>query len=124
MKQTNAKKLSTSLLFLLFLSIFSITFVFSTNQASAENTQEKLLGLTVDHDGINFQVYSGGCTQKSDFSIMILQMMPPKLILIRKKPDYCEAYLPYGTIINFKYSEIGIQSGSHFSIGNSFVDLY
>ena len=37
---------------------------------------------------------------------------------MRTAPDYCEAYLPYGTRVTYTYEELGLGEGAEFVITN------
>lgn len=91
---------------------------FATGAAFAETTTEAIMGFTTDSDGVTFQVMSGGCTRKSDFQVMLLEVQPAQVLLKRVKMDGCEAYLPFGTKVTFSYSELGLGEGQEFRIGN------
>ena len=98
-------------------NILLIILLFSLN-ANASGGPEVILGYSYNSDGVSFQVESGGCTQKSDFSFQILEKYPIEIILIRDRADFCEAYYPYGTVIEFTYKEMGVTEGMEFVIGN------
>ncbi len=82
---------------------------------------EPLLGLTYSGDGLEFQVPSTGCTEKSHF---VMQRLSPEsqitsqLLLIRVVPDYCDAYIPFGVRIFYGYEELGLKEGDPFTILN------
>lgn len=81
--------------------------------------QEALLGLTVDEGGISFQVFSGGCTHKEDFQVQFLgNTRNNALNLVRMRPDFCKALVPYGTTIKFTYEELGLKKGAEFKVVN------
>jgi hypothetical protein len=79
---------------------------------------EKILGHTVDEEGITYQVMSGGCTKKGDFKVMQLETMPVQLKLVREKMDYCEAFFPYGTMVKFTWNELGLSTGTEITVAN------
>ncbi|MEN8167252.1 MAG: hypothetical protein ABFR65_07215 [Pseudomonadota bacterium] len=82
---------------------------------------EPLLGLTYSGDGLEFRVPSTGCTEKSHF---VMQRLSPEsqitsqLLLIRVVPDFCDAYVPFGTRIFYGYEELGLEEGDPFTILN------
>lgn len=82
------------------------------------HTTEEILGVSYDGAGMTFHVQSGGCTNKSDFNFIVSLTSPPQLTLVRNRQDLCEAMLPYGQIIKFTYSEMGLKSGDEFVITN------
>lgn len=82
---------------------------------------EPLLGLSYSGEGLEFQVRSTGCTEKSHF---VVQRLSPEsqttsqLLLIRVVPDYCDAYVPFGTRFSYSYEELGLEEGEHFTLLN------
>ncbi len=102
--------------------LLSVGVLFGLNGLAAANTgipaPESIFGQLPDHSGLQFQVYSGGCSNKSDFEVRILESEPLQLELIRLNPDYCRAYLPYGVKIKFTWNEIGISAGEKFTVKN------
>jgi hypothetical protein len=79
--------------------------------AMANAEMEPILGVSVNQKGITYQVASGGCTSKKSFELRQLETNPAQLQLIRKHPDICEAFLPYGTTITYVWSELGLRQG-------------
>lgn len=79
---------------------------------------EPLLGVLFNQSGIVFQVSSSGCTQKNDFRVDVMESFPLQLRLTRIHPDPCDAYLPLGTQIHFKYRELGILPGDELRVQN------
>lgn len=96
------------------------TFIFSIICLASlqANAQEALQGFSADSEGVTFQVHSSGCTKKSDFSFIVLDSVPAKVLLTRNNEDLCEAYVPYGTPIKFSYDELGFNEGDEFNILN------
>ncbi|WP_141733308.1 hypothetical protein [Oligoflexus tunisiensis] len=80
--------------------------------------QEPLLGLRVSSKGITYFVYTAGCTQKSDFEVYTLESYPPQLNLVRIKPDTCDAYVPDGKAIFYRWEEVGLPRGFPFKVNN------
>lgn len=85
-------------------------------------TEEHLLGVKRVEGGLEFQVQSGGCTERDDFYFNIeKENMGNDLYLIqmiRKTPDSCEAYVPKGVVIFVPFSELNIPDGSSYQIIN------
>ena len=79
---------------------------------------EPLLGVLFNQTGITFQVSSNGCTQKSDFRVDVMESFPLQLRLTRIHPDPCDAYVPLGTKIYFKYRELSIFPGDELRVQN------
>lgn len=99
--------------------IISLLLAASTTSAAAQATgEESLLGLRVTSKGIAYYVYSGGCTDKSDFQVYMLESYPVQLQLVRTKPDVCKVYVPDGVKIFFRWDEIGLQPGMPFRVRN------
>lgn len=83
-----------------------------------EGVEEQLLGFMTSHDQISFQVFSGGCTTKEDFILELRESDPVQMVLKRIKPDYCEAYLPYGVILTYTLAEAGLIAGKKYKLVN------
>ena len=79
---------------------------------------EPILGYTTDFEGITFQVSSGGCTSAQSFRPVLRETSPAQLVLNRVKPDFCEAYFPYGTTVKFTWQQLGLRQGSKVVVGN------
>lgn len=103
---------------LLLFGMFTIALAGGFHRETKAQELEKLLGVRVGAHGITFQVTSGGCTKKSDFSIQQLESFPVQLRLSRNQPDHCEAYVPYGTKIFYSWRELGMGNGSQFVVSN------
>lgn len=100
------------------MAIMSACFLTSVATANSLESRESIFGLSPGPEGLSFQVYSGGCTDKEDFQIRILESFPVQLELVRINPDYCRAYIPYGVKILYSWDELGMSSGSKFSVIN------
>ena len=96
--------------------------VSTTALASPQGHLEKILGYLPSNKGLTFQVTSGGCTQKSDFTSKVEKDKSTGVIylsLLRLRPDLCYPFIPMGERFNFTYAELGITSGDNFVIANS-----
>ncbi len=70
--------------------------------------EERILGQEVSAEGITFRVRSGGCTAKANFGLETVRQAKPLTVrLLRLRPDYCEARIPEGVPIFFRFAEIG-----------------
>ena len=84
-----------------------------------EPVAEDIYGFTYNAEGITFQVFSGGCTNKDSFRIEVLESHPLQLRLVRKDNRVCMAEVPYGTQVAYTWEEVGIpHSGTEFTIWN------
>lgn len=84
---------------------------------------EQLMGVSVDHNGITFQINSKGCTFRRDFDFHVeerLEPMGPNLPALehhyyitakRLRPDVCDGDVPYGTRLFMSFEELGFQTG-------------
>ncbi len=91
----------------------------STQTGSSFDSEiEELLGLRVDPRGMTFQVRSSGCTQKADFEAQIFEATPTQLVLVRIRPDVCDALVPYGRRIRFSFPELGLGQGQRVRVLN------
>lgn len=82
---------------------------------------EPILGLNYDEKGIEFQVRSTGCTEKSDFAMQRLSpesQTTSQVLLIRVEPDFCDAWVPFGVRISYSYEELGLEEGEFFTVLN------
>lgn len=87
----------------------------------AEKLSERILGFSISEKGVIFQVPTGGCTSKDNFSIESLETLPVQVHLIRNKADLCKAYFPYGVKLEYTFEELGLRSGEEFLIKNEFA---
>jgi hypothetical protein len=66
-------------------------------------------------------VPSTGCTDKTSFDMQRLSpedQTTSQLLLIRVVPDFCDAYVPFGTRIFYTYEELKLEEGGAFTILN------
>ncbi len=77
-----------------------------------------LMGMIYNGKGVTIQVPSGGCTGKGSFKFVHLETDPVQLKIVVVKPDFCEAYLPYGVTLTYTYAEMGFRSGDSFTVMN------
>jgi hypothetical protein len=103
-------------IFLILLTLFSTLAL-----AAPQGQREKILGYLPSNKGLTFQVASGGCTLKTDFTSKV-EKDPSNgvmyLTLIRLRPDVCYPFIPMGVRFDFSYEELGITSGDNFVIAN------
>jgi hypothetical protein len=91
------------------------------NPLDMDGQAEPLLGLTYGAEGLEFQVPSTGCTEKSSFVMQRLSLENQtfsQLLLIRVVPDFCDAYVPFGTQIFYTYDELKLEEDDSFTILN------
>lgn len=82
---------------------------------------ESILGMVYSETGLEFQVMSYTCTEKSDFAILRLDPssdIRTQFLLIRVIPDICDGYVPYGVKIFYSYEELDLEEGDRFSVLN------
>ena len=106
-------KMKTSLVILMLIASFSVQ--------AAEGFIEPLFGLYMTSDTVSIQVASGGCTNKKSFRIKKYfnhRNNVYQLLFVRIAPDYCEAYFPEGSIVNFTHEDLNLESGQRFQIMN------
>ena len=85
---------------------------------AGEGQVEHIWGVQITPKGLVFQVFSGGCTKKKDFKVEIMESYPVQILLVRVKPDPCDAFVPMGKKIRFKWRQLGLQAGNEFSVVN------
>lgn len=101
--------------------IFTLCTLLSVSALALEGRSERILGYLPSNKGLAFQVNSGGCTRKSDFTSKVERDSSSGLIyltLIRLQPDLCYPFIPMGERFQFTYEELGITSGDNFVIAN------
>ena len=87
-------------------------------RAPRDDQIEELLGVRVGPKRISFQVRTQRCTLKSDFEVQIFESEPLQLLLVRNRPDHCEAIVPYGKWIRFSHQELGLRNGDRMRVVN------
>ena len=100
-------------------TLISFSLLMASMQASSQ-TIDTLIGYIQDRQGLVFQVYTGGCTAKSDFQIAAV---PDKndvmqITLYRTNPDYCRGLFPFGEFIRYGYIELGLKRRQSFQVLN------
>lgn len=90
---------------------------------------EKIMGVTIDGNGITYQVETHGCTHKNDFQIEktpsnINDRPSFSLTLKRVISDRCRMYVPYGTFIFYSWDDLNIEPRTYVKIANPQSILY
>lgn len=94
-------------------------------QAVSGPQMEHLLGFEYGPEGLTFQVNSGGCSNKDSFVLIQKESYPLGVSLKRIRPDFCDAYLPFGTKLTYTWEELGWSTGEvRFIIENPLVSEY
>lgn len=105
--------------------VVTIALLLSISALASESykvRREPLLGYIHDRQGVTFQVFSGGCTDKSDFLVYFeTQNGQLAMNLYRNRPDNCRAYYPYGIYLHYTYAELRLNKGQRFQISNPIV---
>lgn len=84
---------------------------------------EMLFGLGAMYDAVQIQVESNGCTTKDSFYVQKYMNPDDEMIhlkFIRVRPDWCKAYLPEGTWLEFLKTDLEISSKDIIMIDNPF----
>lgn len=105
----------------IFLILCTVSSISASALASAQGRRENILGYLPSNKGLTFQVASGGCTVKADFTSKIEKDKANGVIyltLLRLRPDVCYPFIPMGVRFDFSYAELGITSGDNFVIAN------
>jgi hypothetical protein len=85
----------------------------------AETTLEPLMGHLSSYSGVHIQMRSGGCTWKRDIQVVHhFEHGIHQLSFVRMTDDQCLAYLPYGKVISYSFSDLGLNHGDRFEILN------
>ncbi|WP_292089467.1 hypothetical protein [Brevundimonas sp.] len=64
------------------------------------------------------RVDSNGCTQASDFEVLVSDGSPVEITLRRTKPDLCKALAPDGVELRWSYADLGLEPGTPARIMN------
>ena len=91
------------------------------NPLEIDGLAEPVLGLIYSGEGLEFQVRSTGCTEKAHFVVQRLSpesQISTQLLIIRVIPDYCDAYVPFGTRLSYSYEELGLEENESFTLLN------
>ena len=64
------------------------------------------------------RVDSNGCTQASDFEVLVSDGAPVEITLRRTKPDLCKALAPDGVELRWSYADLGLEPGTPARIMN------
>ena len=95
---------------LLTIMILSISGLLFASGKEAQPVVEAVLNATEVEEGISFTVFTGGCTFKDDFEVVVNEsQVPATLKLVRTRPDLCLGYFPEGVEIDFTWTELGLQ---------------
>ncbi len=93
--------------------------VVAVTARAGEGKPEKLIGLTVKPDDgqVAFEVYTTGCTQRSDFRV---ERSGDAVTLVRLRRDTCKM-MPSTTTVVFTFAELGVKPHAAFTVGNRFA---
>ena len=64
------------------------------------------------------RVDSNGCTQASDFELVVSDGSPADITLRRTKEDLCRALVPDGVEVRWTYADLGLEPGTPARILN------
>ncbi len=86
---------------------------------AGEAKPEKLLGLRVDEakSQITFDVWTSGCTEKTDFRV---ERSAEGFTLVRVRRDACKM-MPMVMQVEFTFAELGLKPHAAFTVGNRFA---
>jgi len=68
--------------------------------------------------GLVARVDSNGCTQASDFEVLVNDGSPAEITLRRTKEDLCKALVPDGVELRWTYADLGLEPGAPARILN------
>lgn len=104
---------------IIFMLLLALTPLCNAHAAS----DEMIIGYIPNISDIYLRVFSGGCTEKTDFAFEVREVDARKLITFyRLRPDYCLSFLPTGKTLIFTHRELGLRSGEHFNVTNAIRD--
>ncbi len=93
-----------------------LLFGINNSFAQQQNLEEIFLA-NPNNEGIEITVYTGGCTDKSDFNIIVEKAESNKISLIRKIKDNCKANIP-PLPIQFTWEDLKLLKNSKLIIAN------
>lgn len=84
---------------------------------------ESVHGVRFERDQAVVRVTSNGCTEKSDFSVQIVDGgdMAGEMALVRDEPDPCRALIAEGVELSWTYAELGLERGAALVLANPLV---
>jgi hypothetical protein len=106
-----------------------------SNPAPQPPELEVIYGFVTSPTDLTVQVYSGGCTNREDFAVAVIQprCLPTpgcdsrkRVTIVREKPDLCRGFFPHGELIRFSLAESGLDMTSFIlqnPVANPFVTL-
>jgi hypothetical protein len=100
-----------------------IAFVFAVSFVGVSYADSEVLyGVTMTPEGLEFQVASAGCTDKSDFIINVTKGIAKtptyNVTLNRIKSDTCKKLVPEGVSIKYTKMELGINNAAELILTN------
>ncbi|WP_213215876.1 hypothetical protein [Roseibium polysiphoniae] len=58
---------------------------------------------------VEITVQSGGCTEKTDFRLIVKELeILAEIAIVRVKPDNCKGFFPMGVTIEFPLADISL----------------
>ncbi|MFN3816940.1 hypothetical protein [Brevundimonas sp.] len=84
---------------------------------------ESVHGVRFERDQALVRVTSNGCTDKSDFSVEIVDggAMAGEMTLVRNEPDHCRALIAEGVELSWTYAELGLERGAALVLANPLI---
>ena len=84
---------------------------------------ESVHGVRFEREQALVRVTSNGCTEKSDFSVEIVDggAMAGEMTLVRDEPDNCRALIAEGVELSWSYEELGLERGAALVLANPLV---
>ncbi|MFN3536972.1 MAG: hypothetical protein ACK4Y4_05950 [Brevundimonas sp.] len=84
---------------------------------------ESVHGVRFERDQALVRVTSNGCTDKSDFSVEIVDggAMAGEMTLVRSEPDHCRALIAEGVELSWTYAELGLERGAALVLANPLI---
>lgn len=104
----------------IFWVVVGITFCQLGVQAQEHPGVVSLIGYENTENGVTFQVPSGGCLTKADFSFHVVRHSEgySLVTLLKNNDNTCFGYFRLGQKLSFSYADMAIPSGEVFRIEN------
>jgi hypothetical protein len=100
----------------------SVFFMAVSTAGLVQAAEEVVYGTELTQDNLEFQVASGGCTEKKDFKIDVVKGitgLPPYLVTLNRiNSDNCKMLVPEGVSIKYTRKEVGLEGVAELILTN------
>jgi hypothetical protein len=100
----------------------NVFFMAVSTAGLVQAAEEVVYGTELTQDNLEFQVASGGCTEKKDFKIDVVKGitgLPPYLVTLNRiNSDNCKMLVPEGVSIKYTRKEVGLEGVAELILTN------